>query len=158
MTVGTRFERDLRDAVLDDAEEQVVEMYAENFVDLVHARLRSYGKKHDYDVESTIESFEGVEVDRTRNGLHLEATWASEQMERWEFGTDDGITRRGDPLSFVWEDPPQWVREEFDQARSSGGQFQSGWRVFLPETTPDGIKESRAFRDSLNGLRRLLRD
>jgi hypothetical protein len=77
-------------------------------------------------------------------------------MGRWEFGTSDH-TVSGDPLSFVWEDPPQWVREEFDQARGSGGRFRSGWRVFLPETDVSGLEESRAIRDSLNGFRRLLR-
>jgi hypothetical protein len=154
--LGRGFKDDLRETILTDAEDELVEQYAENFVDLVHARLRSYGNRHDYDVESTIDSFEGVDVSRTRNGVHIEATWASDQMDRWEFGTDDH-TVTGDPLSFVWEDPPQWVREEFDQARDAGGQFESGWRVFLPEVDVSGLPESRAIRDSLNGLRRLLR-
>ena len=48
------------------------------------------------------------------------------------------------------------AREEFDQARTSGGQFQSGWRVFLPDVDVSGLPESRAIRDALNALRRLL--
>lgn len=156
MSVDTRFERNLREAILDSTEEELLDAWAEGFVDLVHARLRSYGERHDYDVESTIESFEGVELKRTRNGIHLEATWASPQMERWEFGTSPHTIDGNPILSFVWEDPPQWVREEFDQARGEGGQFQSGWRVFLPEVEHPGMPASRAIRESFDGLQRLL--
>jgi hypothetical protein len=45
----------------------------------------------------------------------------------------------------VWEDPPQWVREEFEPEGD-------GWRVFLPETTPSGLPEARFIRDTLNWL------
>jgi hypothetical protein len=154
MQLESGFESKLREALLADAEQQLTTL-VEEFVELVHTRLRSYGQRHGYDVASTIDSATEPQVSRDGDRLIIRVGWESEQMARWEFGTSDH-TVRGDPLSFVWEDPPQWVREEFDQARSSGGQFRSGWRVFLPEVDVSGLEESRAIRDSLNGLRRLL--
>lgn len=158
-TLDSTFEADLREAMLDSAEHALVGQQASlvyQFVELVHTRLRAYGQRHGYDVESTIESLGQPEVTRSPDRLTIRIGWESEQMGRWEFGTSDH-TVDGDPiLSFVWEDPPQWVREEFDQARGSGGEFESGWRVFLPETEPSGLPESRAIRDSLNALRRVI--
>lgn len=158
-TLDSSFEGDLREAVLDDVETKLVGQQANlvyEFVELVHTNLRAYGRRHDYDVESTIESLGTPQLDRSGNTISVTIGWEHEQMSRWEFGTSDH-TVRGDPLSFIWYDPPQWVREEFEQARGSGGQFASGWRVFLQETHPSGIPESRAIRDALNGLRRVLR-
>lgn len=163
-TVESGFEQDLETMILDHAEQRLQELF-ENFVELVHMRLRSYGQRHGYDVESAIESVSDVQIDRSSGTLTARVGWRDEQMGRWEFGIDPftmpGKTpTNAEVLSFVWEDPPQWVREEFDRARSSGGQFRSGWRVFLPrtdETPHPGMPESRAIRDSLNGLRRLLR-
>jgi hypothetical protein len=166
-TLEQSFEADLREATLDAVQSEVAGQQANlvfQFVELVHARLRAYATRHNYDVESTIDSLAVPEVDRTDNSLSVTVGWESEQMARWEFGTSEH-TIDGDPvLSFVWaetdtpaDDPPQWVREEFDQARDAEGQFRSGWRVFLPEVTVAGIPESRAIRDAINGLRQVLK-
>lgn len=158
-TLESGFERDLREAVLDDAERRLVGERANlvfQFVELVHTHLRAYGERNGYDVESTIDSVGQPVVDRSRGRITVTVGWEHPQMARWEFGTSDH-TIDGDPvLAFVWEDPPQWVREEFDQARTAGGQFRSGWQVFLPSVDVDGLPASRAIRDALNGLRRVL--
>jgi len=157
-TLESRFEDKLQTAVLEDAEQTMVGERASlvyEFVELVHTNLRAYAQRHGYDVESTIDSLGQPEVDRSDGALTIRVGWKSEQMARWEFGTSDH-TVEGDPLSFVWYDPPQWIREEFDQARTGGGQFASGWRVFLQETEPSGLPESRAIRDALNGLRQVM--
>lgn len=158
-TLERGFERKLEDAILAEAEHELVGKRASlvyEFVELVHTLLRSYGQRHGYNVESTIDSLSQPEATRSGDRLIVRVGWESEQMDRWEFGTSDH-TVDGDPiLSFIWKDPPQWVREEFDQARGGGGRFESGWRVFLPETEPSGIPESRAIRDALNALRRVI--
>ena len=157
--LDSSFEDDLREAVLDDVESKMVGQQAGliyQFVELVHTRLRAYGERHGYDVESTIDSLGKPEVTRTDNRIEVRVGWTSEQMARWEFGTSDH-TVQGDPLAFVWYDPPQWVREEFDQARGAGGRFESGWLVFLQEVEVSGLPESRAIRDSLNAFRQVLR-
>lgn len=151
------FEADAR-AELEAQIEDHIEELMQNFVDVVHNNLQSYARTHGYDVESTIDSVSDVQVDRSGGTVTARVGWQHPQMSRWEFGTSDHpvTPTSADVLSFVWENPPQWVREEFDQARSSGGQYQSGWRVFLPETEVSGLPESRAIRDAMNGLRRLL--
>ncbi|MEF8887335.1 MAG: hypothetical protein V5A30_05965 [Haloarculaceae archaeon] len=160
-TLDSSFETDLREAVLDSAEARLVGEQANlifELVELVHTRLRAYAKRNGYDVESTIDSLGTPEVTRTGDKLTITIGWESEQMMRWEFGVSPH-TIDGDPvLSFVWEDPPQWVRDEFDQARAGGGQFRSGWRVFLPSVEHPGIPESRAIRDALRAFRKVLRN
>ena len=158
VTLDSDFEAKLQEAVLDEAEHELVGGQANliyQFVEMVHTNLRAYGRRHGYNVESTIESLGQPQVDRSGDTITITVGWEHEQMARWEFGTSDH-TVKGDPLSFVWYDPPQWIREEFDQARGEGGRFAQGWRVFLPETEPSGLPESRAIRDALNGLRRVL--
>lgn len=165
-TLASDFEDDLEAALLDEAETKLVGERANliyQFVEIVHTNLRAYAARHGYDVEPTIESLGQPEVQRSGGRLVVRVGWASEQMARWEFGTSDHHVD-GDPvLSFVWtaggrgEDPPQWVREEFEQARTSDGRFQSGWRVFLPEVDVSGLPESRAIRDGLNALRQVMR-
>jgi len=155
------FEDDLREAVLADAEQRLVGEEANlifEFVELVHTRLRAYGRRNGYRVESTIESLGTPEVSRTGSGLEVAVGWESDQMLRWEFGVSPHTIEGNPVLSFVWSDPPQWVREEFDQARSDDGQFRSGWRVFLPEVQHPGIPESRAIRDALRAFVEVLRD
>lgn len=162
-TLSDDFVDNAREAFLDDAEATMTGApaggranLAFEFVQLVHTRLRAYGDRHGYDVESTIDSLGRVEVTRSRNRLEITVGWESEQMLRWEFGVS-AHTIRGKPvLSFVWEDPPAWVREEFDQARGAGGEFRSGWRVFLPEVEHPGLPESRAIRDSIHAFREVL--
>jgi hypothetical protein len=165
-TLDSDFEDVAEEALLDDAETRLVGEFdnlVARLIEVIHTELRAYADRHGYEVESTIDSLATPEVDRSGGRIDVLVGWESEQMARWEFGTS-AHTIDGDPvLSFVWEDndkrgddPPQWVREEFDQARSSDGQFRSGWRVFLPEVTVDGIPESRAIRDGLRAFRQVI--
>ncbi|MFC7175261.1 hypothetical protein ACFQL0_21375 [Haloplanus litoreus] len=58
-TLESSFEAKLRKAMLDEAEHALVGRQANlvfEFVELVHTRLRAYGERHGYDVESTIDS------------------------------------------------------------------------------------------------------
>jgi len=159
-TLASDFEDSLRDAVLDEVEHELTGRQANlvfQFVELVHSNLRSYGKRQGYDVESTIDSLGTPVVDRSGDTISVTVGWVSEQMSRWEFGVSPHTIDGNPILSFVWENPPDWVREEFDQARGAGGQFESGWRVFFPSVDHPGIPESRAIRDALNGLQQVLR-
>lgn len=158
-TLDPGFEDALREAVLDDVEAKLIGEEANlvfEFVELVHANLRAYGRRHGYDVEGTIDSLGTPEVDRSTGTISVTVGWEDEQMGRWEWGVSPHTIDGNPILSFVWEDPPQWIREEFDQARGAGGEFRSGWRVFLPDVDHPGIPESRAIRDALHGLRRVL--
>lgn len=153
------FEDDAAEAIMDDVEAKLIGDQANlvfEFVELVHANLRTYGRRNGYDVESTIDTLGTPEVDRSDGTIAVVVGWESEQMSRWEFGVSRHTIDGNPILSFVWEDPPDWVRQEFDQARAEGGEFRSGWRVFFPEVLHPGIPESRAIRDSIHGLRRVM--
>lgn len=159
-TLDSGFESDLEEAVLDEAEAKLIGEEANlvfQFVELVHSNLQSYANRHDYDVESTIESLGTPQVDRQNGQLAITIGWESKQMDRWEFGVSPHRIDGNPILSFIWKEPPEWVKEEFPQGRSSSGEFVSGWRVFFGSVEHPGIPESRAIRDALNGLRQVLR-
>lgn len=152
MQLDSSFEADLREAVLDDAERQLVgerDNLISQAVQRVQGRLERYAREEDYDVGPIIDSFTGVDVDRSDGRLTIRWGWAHPAVKYFEFGTSDH-TIKGDPvLSFVWErsEAPDWVAEEFDREGD-------GYRVFLPEVEVSGVEETRAIRDSINWLRR----
>lgn len=161
MQLAADFGDDLADAMLDEAEAKLIgeeANYIFQLVELVHAELRSYGRRNGYDVESTIDSLGTPVVDRSEGRVAVTVGWESEQMDRWEFGVSRHTIDGNPILSFIWEDPPQWVREEFDQGRSDDGTFTSGWRVFFGSVDHPGIPASRAIRDSMRAFEEVLRD
>lgn len=149
-SLENNFERKLREAALDKVEHEVVgkrDNLVHQFVQEAHDRLRAYGERHDYDVEPVIDSLAGPEVTRTERRLEVRIGWDHPAAPYFEFGTSDH-TIQGEPvLSFVWEDPPDWVATEFEPEGD-------GYRVFLPEVEVDGLPKSRFIRDALEWLRR----
>lgn len=116
--------------------------------------LEAYGSGNGYSIESVQDSFTGVEARRSGSTITIGYGWDHPAAAYFERGTSDH-TIQGDPvLSFIWEDPPGWVREEFEQGRSTIGQFVSGWRVFLPEVDVSGMPAARYIRAGFNWLER----
>jgi len=158
-TLDRDFEADLREAALDEVETKLIGEEANlvfEFVELVHSRLRSYGNRHGYDVESTIDSLGTPQVDRERGRIAVTVGWEADQMARWEFGVSPHRIDGNPILSFIWESPPEWVKGEFTQGRSTSGEFVSGWRVYFDHVDHPGMPASRAIRDSLEGLRQVI--
>lgn len=155
-TLDTAFERDLREALLDDVEYETVGRQG----NLVHRAIQQSREaledfSDQYNVGPIFDSLAGPEVERTQNRITVRWRFDHPAAGFFEFGTPDSYRIDGNPiLSFVWTDPPQWVRQEFDQARGSGGRFASGWRVFFPSVdSGDGIAETRFTRWALRWLR-----
>jgi hypothetical protein len=155
MELDSSFEADLQEALLDDAEQKLVgerNNVVFQAIERVHERLREYAREFDYRVESVIDSLAPVDVQRSNGQLTIRFGWQHEAFPYFEYGTSEH-TIEGDPvLSFVWEerhDPPNWVRDEFEQEGD-------GYRVFLPEVEVAGVKETRAIRSALDWLRRHL--
>jgi hypothetical protein len=152
------FEAATERALLDDAESRLVGQQAAliyDFIEAVHDRLREYARRNDYDIDSTIDSLATPEVSRREDSVEIVVGWESDQMARWEFGVSPHTIDGNPILSFVWADPPQWVREEFDEADSG-----DGWRVFFKSVNwgsdTGGIPASRAIRESLRDLEAIL--
>jgi hypothetical protein len=153
MNLASDFESKATEAILDEAEHQLVgkrDNIIAAVISRVHGRLDRYGREFGYNVDPIKQSLAPVDVQRSGDGLTIRFGWTHEAMVYLEFGTSEH-TIEGDPvLSFVWEerhDPPAWVREEFEAEGD-------GYRVFLPEVTVAGVRETRAVRDALNWLRR----
>jgi hypothetical protein len=141
------FDRDVWQNILDDVERQLVGEFDPlvfQAVQEAHDTLRAYGASHDYDVESVIESFAGVEVDRTPSSITVTYGWDHPAAEYFEFGTSNH-TVDGDPV-LVFE----FDAEEYPYLKE---MFPEG-TAFLPQTEPSGLPEARFARDSQHWLRR----
>lgn len=109
-----------------------------------HDQLEAYGSENDYRVESIIDSFQGVEADRSADRITASWSWSHEAAAFYEFGTSDH-TVGGDPVLVF----------EFDAAEYPylDEMFPEG-TAFLPQTNPSGLPEARWVRDSLTWFRR----
>jgi hypothetical protein len=145
MTSLPNFEADAREALLDDLEDYAREEIAPQVQAYAHEILRQYGQRHDYDVEPIIEAGETAVIRRGDRAV-VRFGWP-EPAIYFERGTVEHVVeaKNADVLSFIWEDPPEWVREEFEPEGD-------GYRVFLPKVGVAGLPESRFIRDTLNWL------
>lgn len=144
-TLDSSFETDARDALLDKLEANAREEIAPAVQQHAHDILKAYGRRHDYDVDSIIAAGETA-VERRDDRVVVRWGWP-EPAIFFERGTVGHAVKakQADVLSFIWEDPPQWVREEFEREGD-------GYRVFLPEVEVSGLPESRFIRDTLNWI------
>jgi hypothetical protein len=106
-----------------------------------------------YNVGPIWNSLSGPEVDRSDGEITVRWSFDHPAAGYFEYGTPDNYTIEGDPiLSFVWEDPPAWVKDEFEREGD-------GWRVFFGEVdSGEGIAETRFTRWGLRWLRWQLED
>lgn len=141
-----------REALLDGVEETLVGARGNlvyQAIQQAHSNLEAYGSRHGYSVGSVVDSlaFTPSDASRTARSVSVKWFWTHPAAEFFEFGVSPH-TIDGDPLlSFIWEDPPTWVTEEFEQEGD-------GYRVFFRSVDHPGVPASRAIRDSLNWLRR----
>lgn len=147
MTKLVDFEDDAREALLDAAEDHAREAIAPAVQQHAHEILDAYGRANDYDVAPIIEAGE-TSVERRGDEVVVRWGWP-EPAIFFERGTVDHVVeaRNADVLSFVWEDPPDWVRDKFEREGD-------GWRVFFRSVEVAGLPESRFIRDTLNWVQR----
>lgn len=148
ITLSRDFEDQLREDILDQLEDELPEQL-EDVIERSHERLRDFGSQYDYSVEPIIESLQEPEIRRERDRIIVEWGWTHEAAPYFEFGTSDHTIDGNDVLSFVWEDPPEWVTQEFKQEGD-------GYRVFFRSVEVSGVKETRFVRAGLQWLERNL--
>lgn len=151
--LDSSFESDLGEAILDGVESEFRDEngVAGEAVEQAREALRDFADQ--YDVEPLLSALEGPFVERRGDSVTVRWECTHPAAGYFEFGTPDNYEIDGDPvLSFVWTDPPAWVREEFDREAD-------GWRVFFPDVdSGKGIEETRFMRWSLRWLRWQLED
>jgi hypothetical protein len=108
-----------------------------------HGTLQSYASRNDYDAEPIIDSFGGVEVDRSDTELTVTWSWEHEAAVFYNNGTSDH-TIDGDPVLVFRFDGDEYPHLE--------EMFPDG-TAFLPEVDVSGLPESRFIQAGLNWLR-----
>lgn len=152
MNITSDFQEDLDDALVEAAIDHLMadEGPVEQAIEQSHEILRQYGARNDYSVDSIIESLQEPEVKRISNGFQIRWGWEHEAAPYFEWGASEHTIDGNPVLSFVWEDPPQWVTEEFEPEGD-------GYRVFFGSVEHPGLPEARFARAVLDHLREELR-
>ena len=140
MELESGFETKLREALLADAERQLRDEYGPLLKRTARENFEAYATRNDYDIDFIWEEAEGPTITRRRNAVTLRIEWP-ELTALFEFGVDPHTIEGNPLLHFYWEAKDQWIKTESVDWGSETG----------------GIDESRAIRDAMNELRRLLR-
>jgi len=149
MKLDRDFEDDLAESLLDELERKARADIAPRLASETRRLLDEYGRRNDYDIAGIRDA---IRTDVTRTDSTVRVTMRlPDPALLFERGTVDHVVEADDAevLSFIWENPPQWVREEFEQEGE-------GYRVFLPEVEVSGLPEGRFIRDALHEVRRRL--
>lgn len=147
LTITDAVSAEVRDQYLDSVYSTLVgaqDNLVFQTVQQANDQLRQYGTEYDYEVESVIESFAGVEAERPAGRITVSWYWDHEAASFYEFGTSDH-TIDGDPVLVFEFDPQEYPY--LDE------MFPDG-TAFLPQVSVSGLPEARWVRDSLNWLRR----
>lgn len=143
MELDRSFEDDLREAVLDDAEQTLRDDLGPFLMQTARENFEAYAAQNDYDIDHVWEDAE-LAVERGSDAVQLRVEWPA-LTALFEFGVDPHPIEGNPTLHFKWEDAPpgapDWVQTERVNWGSETG----------------GIPESRAIRDALNVLRSTLR-
>ncbi|SEW10318.1 hypothetical protein [Natrinema salifodinae] len=131
---------------LDEAESKLVGQQnpvVYQAVRVSHGTLRSYAGRTDYDAESIIDSFAGVEVDRSDGELTVTWRWEHDAAVFFNNGTSDH-TIDGDPVLVF--------RFDQDKYPYLAEMFPDG-TAFLPDADVSGLPQSRFVQAGLEWLR-----
>jgi len=136
MQLDSSFERDLQEAVLDDAEQTVRNEVGPQLKQTARENWVAYASRNDYDIDHIWEDATGPIVDRGGDSVSVRIEWPG-LTALFEFGVGPH-TIEGDPLlHFYYDEIDQWVTTDSVDWGSETG----------------GIPESRAIRDTLRWLR-----
>lgn len=138
-----QFENDLRDALIDDAEDALYNgpnNLAFQLLQDAETNFQNYANAHDYDIEHIWQDAKVTDARRTARGASARIEWPP-LTSLFEFGVSPHTIRGNPILHFFWAAKNRWVRtEEVNWGSETGG-----------------IPESRAIRNAINGFRAKLR-
>lgn len=143
-TLDGSFEDDLQAAVLDAVETEIL-AHVDDAIEASHARLREFADE--YDVEPVIDALQEPTIERRRDRVRVVWGWDHPGAPFFALGTSPH-TIEGDPvLSFIWEDAPPDIQEQFEDTFP---------RVFFRSVDVEGVDETRFVRAGLEYLQREL--
>ncbi|WP_135807357.1 hypothetical protein [Halorussus marinus] len=138
MNLDSSFEDDLRAAILDDVEQQFRDEIGPELIDVARSNWEAYASRNDYDISHIWEDADLV-IERDDSSVSVRIEWP-ELTALFEFGVSPHTIEGNPLLHFYWDEIDQWVTTESVEWGSETG----------------GIPESRAIRDAMNELRRVL--
>lgn len=137
-TLDSGFEGDLREALLDDIEQTLEEKVGPQLIAIARANWQAYASRNGYNIDFIWEDAEFA-VKRDDDSVTLRVEWP-ELSALFEFGVSPHTISGNPTLTFYWEAKGRWITtDEVNWGSETGG-----------------INESRAVRDAVNELRRLL--
>lgn len=143
-TLDSSFERDLRRALLDKAEDRMEE-HGEALKRIAQEEFQAYASRNGYDVDFIWEDATGPTVERGQRSVSVRVEWPG-LSALFEYGVDPHTIDGNPLLSFVWPAPPQGTRPPgapgFVQAESVDWGSVTG-----------GIEAARAIRTALDVTR-----
>lgn len=148
MTSLPDFERDLRDAVLDEVEREVTGA-RDQLVDDSEAGFRRYAARNDYDIEHLWQDVVADAVSRRPTGVSARVEWPP-LTTLFEYGVDPHTITGNPLLAFNWSAPPEGTRPP------GAPSFVVAESVDWGSVT-GGIDEARAIRNAHDAMRADLR-
>lgn len=145
MELGNDFEEQVRESMLEQARPRA-DALAEKAIEASHDRLESVASANGYDVENVIDSLEGPDVTHEDDRIIVEWGWTHEAAHLFNVGTPDHQVSGNETLSFIWEDAPAGIVEEF------GDGTDQDPRVFFQNVEVSGIERSSFVREGLRSL------
>lgn len=137
-TLNADFEDDLRAALLDEVERRLEDEIGPQLMSVARGNWQRYAQANGYDI-SFIHEEATYAVERDGDSVDLRVEWP-ELTALFEFGVSPHTIQGNPVLHFYYDRIDQWVTTEEVEWGSETG----------------GIPESRAIRDSLLWLRRIL--
>lgn len=143
-TLSAGFESDLRDALLDDAEETAEDM-GDGLKFAAENNFRTYAARQGYDIDHIWQDAKGPSIRRGSRSVDVTVEWPA-LTALFEYGVSPHTIEGNPLLAFAWKAPPEGTRPpgapSFVVAESVNWGSVTG-----------GIDESRAIRDALETIR-----
>jgi hypothetical protein len=137
MELDSRFEDDLRDATLAQAEGRLRESLGPRLEQVARTNWQRYAADNDYDIDHVWEDIDGPTITRTGDHVSAHIEWPG-LTALFEFGVSPHIIEGNPLLHFYWAEKDQWVTTESVNWGSETG----------------GIPAARAIRNALRDVER----
>ncbi|WP_137288834.1 hypothetical protein [Natronorubrum halophilum] len=134
MELDQAFEDDLREALLDDAEQKARDEIGPRLKQIAQENWKAYASRHNYEIDHIWEDAELV-VDRDGDAVSIRIEWPG-LTALFEWGVDPHTIDGNPLLHFYYDRIGQWITTESVNWGSETG----------------GIPESRAIRDAIDQL------
>ncbi len=133
------FVDDAREAFLDEIERTFQEEIGPQLKTVAEENWKAYAQRNGYDIDHIWEDASEPVVERDGDTVSVRIEWP-ELTALFEFGVSPHTIEGNPLLHFYWAEKDRWVQTESVDWGSETG----------------GINESRAIRDAMNTLRRVL--